>query len=233
VQPIALKALLIHHSDASKFERREVGWGRIPSEIENLITCPDGTAHVLYQGELEPARFLRARIPLPASGLRGNVTITATFCYATETDPQDPLNYTRAGLDIAFRPNRDRFAETDFGTSKNAKTTSFFSSKLYATEEELRRDAHKWETCLKASKTFRASSLIDPVFDIHYNARDCGANAAGAKRIPYALILTVRALYMPDLYNKIAQRYRTQLQPLRPVIQVPIRVALPISVSCG
>ena len=28
---------------------------------------------------------------------------------------------------------------------------------------------------------------------------------------------------MPDLYNKIALRYRTQLEELRPVIQIPIR----------
>jgi hypothetical protein len=225
VQPIALKALLIHHSDPSKFEQREVGWGRVPSEIENLITCPDGIAHVLYQGELEPARYLRARIPLPASGLSGKVTITATFCYATETDPQDPLNYTRAGLEIAFRPNKDKFARTYFGTSKYAVTKPFFSSRQYATEEELRRDAHKWEPCLKASKTFRASSLIDPVFDIHYIARIGGANDARAPRIPYALVLTVCVPHMADLYNKIAQRYRTQLQPLRPVIQIPVRAA--------
>jgi hypothetical protein len=30
------------------------------------------------------------------------VNIRATFCYATETDPQDPLNYTRAGLEVGW-----------------------------------------------------------------------------------------------------------------------------------
>jgi hypothetical protein len=223
VQPIALKALLIHHSNPQKLDQREVGWGRIPTDLERLITCPDGTAHVLYQGELEPGRYLRARIPLPAMGLKGNVTITATFCYATETDPQDPLNYTRAGLEIAFRPDKDRFSETEYGTSKSAKTKTFFSRKHYATEEELRRDAHKWEPCLKASNTCRASSLNDPVFDIHYNARLGGGNYVGAKPIPYALVVTVQAKHLPDIYNRIAQRYRTQLEPLRPVIQIPIR----------
>ena len=225
VQPIALKALLIHHSDPADSDRREVGWGRIPSDFNQLLVCPLGTAHILYQGELEPARYLRARIPLPASGLTGKVTITATFCYATETDPQDPLNYTRAGLDIAFRPDKDKFGVTQFGITASPITRSFFSSKPYANEEELRRDAQKWEPCLKASKTFRASSLKDPVFDIHYNARRGGAKDQAAKAIPYALVVTVHAKQMPEIYDKIAQRYRTQLEPLRPVIQIPILVA--------
>ena len=37
-----------------------------------------------------------------------------------------------------------------------------------------------------------------------------------------ALVVTV-ANDSPDLYNKIAQRYRTMLEPLRLVIQIPIR----------
>lgn len=225
LQPLALKALLIHHSEDSGHDQCEVGWGRIPTEIEDLILCPDGVAHILYQGELEPGRYLRARIPLPSTGLSGTIRIAATFCYATETDPQDPLNYTRAGLEVAFRPNKDKFTETEFGTSKNAATKSFFTSKPYATEEELRRDAHKWEPCLKASKNFRASSLSDPVFDVHYNARRGGASDRAAKPIPYALVVTVEAKHMKDLYNKIATRYRTQLEELRPVIQVPIRTS--------
>lgn len=225
LKPLALKALLIHHSEDGGHDQREVGWGRIPSDIEDLVLCPDGVAHILYQGELEPGRYLRARIPLPATGLSGTVNIRATFCYATETDPQDPLNYTRAGLEVAFRPNKAKFTETEFGTSKNAATKSFFSSKAYATEEELRRDAHKWEPCLTASKNFRASSLSDPVFDVHYNARRGGASDRAAKSIPYALVVTVQARQMPDLYNKIALRYRTQLEELRPVIQIPIRTS--------
>lgn len=223
ITPIALKALLIHHSEDCGHAQREVGWGRIPPDVEQLITCPNGSAHVLYQGVLEPGKYLRARIPLPADGLAGNVTITATFCYATEVDPQDPLNYTRAGLDIAFRPDKDRFGESEYGQSKEPKTKAFYSLKPYATEEELRRDAHKWEPCLKASKSLRASSLNNPAFDIHYNARREGGKYDEAKPIPYALVVTITAKHMKELYNKIAQRYRTQLEPLRPVLQIPIR----------
>ena len=90
------------------------------------------------------------------------------------------------------------------------------------TEEALRRDAHKWEPCMKKSVRIMASSLDDPVFDIHYNARRGGMADVSARPIPYALMVTV-ANDSPNLYNKIAQRYRTMLEPLRPVIQIPIR----------
>ncbi len=222
VQPLALKALLIQHGNPASFDQREVGWGRVPHEIDSLVTCPEGAVHVLYQGELEAGRFLRAKIPVPASGLSGLVRITATFCYATQTDPQDPLNYTRAGLEIVFRPHHKKFTKTDRGPSKNAASKPFFSSGGYETEEVLRRDAHKWEPCMKASVRMQAASLSEPVFDIHYNARRAGMADASAQPIPYALVVTVEN-DSPDLYNKIAQRYRTMLEPLRPVIQIPVR----------
>jgi hypothetical protein len=43
-----------------------------------------------------------------------------------------------------------------------------------------------------------------------------------AKPIEYALVVTIESTD-PDIYNKIAQRYRTFLEPLRPVIQIPIK----------
>ena len=59
----------------------------------------------------------------------------------------------------------------------HAKTVSFFGpAELYPGENELRRGAHKWETCLHARVTKRGSSLNNPVFDIHYNARAQGQN---------------------------------------------------------
>jgi hypothetical protein len=225
VQPIGLKALLVHHSDDGSHEAREVGWGKLPIDLDELITCADDTAHVLYQGTMDASGYLRLRVPLPSAGLKGKVTIAATFCYATEVDPQDPLNYTRAGLDITFRPNSDKFSQTPFGQSKQPTPKTFFSCKAFASEEELRIDAHKWETCLKASRTFYAAGLKDPVFDVHYNARFGGAQSNQGKEISYALVVTVHAKHVVDLYNRIAQRYRTQLVPLRPIIRLPIRTS--------
>ena len=226
VQPIALKSLLIHHSQDGTHHCHEVGWGRIPSDIEELITCGPGTVHILYQGNLEAGKYLRARIPVPVGSIAGKVEIAATFCYATETDPQDTVTYTRAGLDIKFRPDKAKRTKVNGKTPLHPDTMPFFQlKKLYTPEEELRRDAHQWETCVKRTRKFFGTSLNDPAFDIHYNARRGGTPYAGAKPIPYALVVTVRAKNAPDLYDKISQRYRTQLEALRPVIQLPVRTS--------
>lgn len=226
VQPIALKALLVHHSEDAGHHCHEVGWGRIPGQIEELITCGPGKVHVLYQGTLEAGKYLRARIPVPSVAMDGKVEISATFCYATETDPQDTVTYTRAGLEIKFRPNKSKRTPQNGKIPTHPDTVPFFQQKsLYSSEEELRRDAHQWETSLKRTRAFLGSSLNDPVFDIHYNARKGGSLYKGAKPIPYALVVTVYAKNVPDLYDKVSQRYRTQLEALKPVIQVPVRAS--------
>jgi hypothetical protein len=69
----------------------------------------------------------------------------------------------------------------------------------------------------------RGSGLRNPVFDVHYNARAGGRNAKGADKIPYALVITVSSSKTKNLYDKIVQRYQTILEPLKPVVEIPIR----------
>lgn len=220
ITPLGLKALVVHASEEhSTLERKHVGWGRIPEEIDTYVVCPAGTARVLYQGELTPSQYIRAQIPLPTMQLTGNVMLRATFTFTTETDPQDPSNYTRSGLDIVFRPHETKFDKK----TGQVKTRAFFQRKDFSTEEELRYQAHKWETTLHKEICLRGSSLKNPVFDIHYNARESGGPAHSATKIRYALVVSVVAKKVPDLYDHIVQRYPTQLRPLTPVIQIPVR----------
>jgi hypothetical protein len=58
-------------------------------------------------------------------------------------------------------------------------------------EDELRRDAWKWENCLHTSASFAGKSLRNPVLDIHYNARQGGQNFAPKEVLPYALVVSV------------------------------------------
>lgn len=221
LSPLAIKALLIHGTEDGGHAREDVGWGQIPPSLDDLTVCPDGSVRIVYQDEITAATYRRVRIPVPDEGLEGSVTITSTFCFATEVDPQDPGNYTRSGLEIIFRPNSLQFADED---ALHAKTAAFFQpAKLYPIEQELRSDAHKWETCLHASKRKRAASLHDPVFDIHYNARVEGRNDGSLRRIRYALVVTVEAPRVRDLYDRVVRKYRAQLQPLNPVVQIPVR----------
>lgn len=217
---LAIKTLLIHCSESSDGQLiNEVGWGRVSQDLETLVVCNDGQARIVYQGELTPAQYLRTPVPMPIGKLTGMVTLTATFCFACETDPHDPSNYTRGGLDITFRPHSEKFDED----ATHPKSKSFFRQTDYDSEKELRRDAHKWETTLHRSHQFRAASLKDPVFDVHYQVRESGRATSGEK-IRYALVITISAPKVKNLYDGIVQRYQTQLEPILPLIEIPIQV---------
>jgi hypothetical protein len=218
--PLAIKALLVHAADASRHDKLDVGWGKVPEDLMEVITCPAGTARVVYQGELKPGKYLRATLPIPPDGLKGNIRLKATFCYASPTDPQDAAAYTRAGLEVVFRPSDKKIKDG----KANAETKGFFDMKKYATEEERRSDLGKWETVLHGGKGMRGSSLDNPVFDIHYNAREAGGRATGAEKIRYALIITVEAPKHADLYNDILRAYAKTLVPIQPQVSLPIRI---------
>lgn len=218
---LAIKALLIHAANPLDHDCTEVGWGKLPEDLSDVIISPDGVARIVYQGELKPGKYLRAPVPIPDSGLKGKVNLTATFCYATATDPQDSASYTKAGLEVSFRPNDAKVKEG----SKNADTVGFFDLKKFSTESERRSDMGKWETVLHSTKTMLGTSLKNPVFDIHYNARDAGASIVSSKaeKIKYALIITVRAAKHQDLYNEILRAYNQILVPIQPQTSIPIR----------
>lgn len=222
ISPLALKALLTHAAVPNEESREDVGWGRLPADLAPIVLCEDGMARVLYQGELSPSQYLRARLPLPdASYLSGLVSIEATFCYACPTDPQDPGSYTRSGLEVTFRPHSGRFSNQE---STIPESKSFFKRTEYDTENSLRNDAHKWDTTLHGGHRMRATSLHEPVFDIHYNARSGGGAAQAAEKMRYALVLTVRSPKTPDLYDEVVRAFAGRIEPLIPAVAIPIQV---------
>lgn len=218
--PLAIKALLVNAADAASHDKLHVGWGKIPEDLMTVITCPAGVARIVYEGELKPGKYLRAPLPLPPGGLTGNIRLSATFCYASPTDPQDAASYTRAGLEVVFRPNDEHIED---GQS-NADSRGFFDLKKFETEAERRSDRGKWETVLHGRKNMRGSGLKNPVFDIHYNAREAGASTLTAKKIRYALIITVEAARHADLFNDILRTYAKTLVPIVPQVALPIRL---------
>jgi len=73
------------------------------------------------------------------------------------------------------------------------------------------RDAgHKWETLLQRSRDFQAgASLSSPVFDVEYHAREVSRSvpATSAPDVSFALVVTVQAPGVSNLYDLIRQKY--------------------------
>ena len=219
---LAIRALLIHTAEPRKHGCQDVGRGRVARSLQDIVLCDDDTIRVVYQGKISPARYIRARIPVPAGTIPGKVSITATLCFVTEVDPHHPGNYTRAGLEVTFRPHDKKRKEVG---QRHADPKSFFGrSQKELIPGDLRRDAWKWENCLHGTVVFQGRTLYNPVFDIHYNARLEGHDVSSDKELSYALALTVQAKQMPNLYDIIVRRYATVIEPLRPVVDIPVTV---------
>lgn len=227
VTPLVIRALLIHRAQDAGYDRTEVGWGRFETDVESLVTCEDDEVLVLFQGKLPLNEHLRAQVPVPDGELAGMVTITATLVIAPQTDPEHPAAYTRSGLEVAFRPNDKSYHHyADGKVSKHPRTWPFFSQANMhgAGEYVLRGEGHKWEPCLRCSRRLRASSLSKPCFDIYYHSREAAVAASDAQPIPYALIVSMKAPRVLDLYNRVVRTYANILVPLRPVIRIPVQV---------
>ncbi|MRV70674.1 S8 family serine peptidase [Duganella sp. FT92W] len=203
---LAVRALLAHHAHRPKtMSMSHVGHGRFPQTIDEVLTCDDNEVRVIYQGQLQAGQNLRALIPFPDMPLNGRVTLRATLCFSSQTDPEHAVNYTRAGLSVTLRPKRS-----------SKKTMPFFSAaKMYTPELEARMDDQKWETTLKHEHRFNVDTLDDPIFDITYGARLEGQSVDNdaLPPLPYAMVITVSAEDTPGVYNNIRQRYQT-LQPV-------------------
>lgn len=215
---LAIRALLLHSADDGGLPRAEVGWGNLPLDVDGIISAGDGVARIVYQGELRPGKYLRAQLPVPLGGFRGMVRVSATFCFASPIDTQSPDVYTRAGLEVVFRPDITKFAKG----AKTPKSRSFFSAAAYADEASLRNDEGKWETVLQATDRMNASTLGDPVFDVHYNARDQGDQSRETAPLKYALVITIEAPKMINLHQEILATYPDLLVPIQPQIELEL-----------
>lgn len=218
LSPLAIRALLLHSADDAGSVRAEVGWGRLPNEVDEIIAVGDGAARIVYQGELRPGKYLRAQLPVPLNGFNGMVNVSATFCFASPVDTQSPDVYTRAGLEVVFRPDIKKFGKG----AKTPKARPFFSPAAYADEAALRNDEGKWETVLNAQDRMNATTLAEPVFDIHYNARDQGDQSRETDPLKYALVITIQAPKMVNLHQEILAAYPGLLVPIQPDIELDL-----------
>lgn len=216
INPLTAKALLIHHAESNDLNRSEVGWGRFPNQLDNIIYCGDDEVKVIYQGVLKPSQYMRAIVPFPDVPVNGCVNLRATFCFSSPVDAEHPLNYTRSGLEVTMRKSTADGAGLTFPL--------FNLKNVYADESEQRIDAHKWETTLRSEHRFKPDELTAPCFDIIYYGRDCGmpVDLEDLDELPYVLIVTLSAEEMPNLYNLIRQKYQT-LQPIQVQQQIILR----------
>jgi hypothetical protein len=222
LNPLAIRALMVHTADAGAHDPHHVGRGRLAS-LEELLSVNADEARVIYQGTITARKVLRARLPVP-SGLTAMVNLTATLCVATQTSAADPYNYTNAGIDAWLV--RDGSLPVSNEQELADDHERFFSppSPEYATEAELRSIHHKWETILHRQAELRPKSIKSPCLDLRHIPRLGTMNPGSPDPVSYALVVTVRCRKEPNIHDRILAEFKTlvQLQPVE--ARLPIRL---------
>ena len=138
------------------------------------------------------------------------------------TDPAFAASYTQGGFEAVLRPHDQRFNQNPDGQwSRHPKSNSFFSeSAMYGEGEFETRGGLKWEPVVKRSKTFQPRTLSNPVFDIYNHSRQPGSNRGTDGSLPYALVISIRASRVPDLYDQIVRAYAGVLVPITPQLRL-------------
>lgn len=220
LRPLAIKAIVIHsainHGEDHLYKKH--GYGALPSDLDRFVVCADNEMTVVYQGRLEPRKYVKALIPVPEE-LTGKITIKATLCYATNIDSETPGNYTRSAIEIKLRPDFSKMT----GDVNRPKSKTFITSSQYSSEANL-REYGKWETVMQGEITLIADRSIEqPFFEMHYIAREGVDYNCVAGQIPYALVLTVKAPKTPNLYESVRTQFQDKIRPL-------VEVGLPVEV---
>lgn len=220
--PATLRALLIHSAEQND-DKKGCGWGRLCNRLENLVYCSEDSVTVIYQGALINSGGVRAAIPCPniLQKIKTKVFMNATLCFYTDVDHQHPVSYSRAGIEVTFRPNSNNFSfnKKTMKYSSEASTRTLFSkNKIFGNEQGLRRDSHKWETCYKVNDSFYSTSIFEPSLDIRYLTRDEGhpLTSKEMRELPtlnYSLVVTLSTEKQAKLYDNVVIEY-DQLVPI-------------------
>jgi hypothetical protein len=242
--PRLLRAFAVHCAEpSSPFDPEGSGFGRIPERFDNLLECKANEATVLYRDTIARGEAVSLPFPLVDAAVDGRtVKLRWTIALAVPTDPRNPVEYTQAGIEVAFRPHAQKFTFTNRETKDSKKVNvveeageaqrlmaeGYDFSNLPATrsptqhrhEARRRRDEAKWETVLHSQLGMRSSSLFRPQLTATYLAREEGM-LTDAPPLEFVMLLTLRAPKGVDLYNATRVNY-PQLTPLR--TELPLRL---------
>ena len=118
--PDVLCAFALHFAEPPTSQSAtEVGAGRLAERYDEHWNCEPNGATILYRDSIERAGVISLPFPLVGDAAAGRtVDLSWTVVFTAPTDPTDAVDYTQAGLEVAFRPHARRFILRDPNTNK-------------------------------------------------------------------------------------------------------------------
>ncbi|WP_400160514.1 S8 family peptidase [Arthrobacter sp. BPSS-3] len=233
-----LRAFGVHFAERpSKGHKQlqpEVGYGRIPSDFLDKLTCSADETHVLYKDSTERGELHAYKLPIPR-GLSGKLDVRITLAYLSPVEPTEATEYTRASIDLALRPHAfmHRFTSpTDnrqfqildrrtpealtllgqgWRESQEPVTKSLGASS--GRNEASLREGGKWETLRHYRLSFSPADVEDPRIELTYLTRGLGRLDSSPSKLPFALLISVSDNSgAGTLYDNAVAQFRA-LQP--------------------
>lgn len=249
LDPLSSRSLLLNRICSPHGYDVEYGHGILPENINEIITCGNGSYTLQYRGRLLPAKFAQLQIPWPDLSLKGKVTFTWTLVVLADVDELSTDEYTKEAMEISFYPNDQRYVFTSpdkkktkiLNIEENPLAVSELLSKFWikghypksesgpkpSLGESGMRLNMKWDSVAQGNKSFqKAAAIHNPFFHLHCLARDNGAQTS---QIDYSLTLTVKLWQSDqDIYTPILERY-TALVPITETIQQKVFIKSEVS----
>jgi hypothetical protein len=256
-RPDTLRAFAAHFVEgqaARGHDARDIGHGRLRETYQAIWDCGPNSVTLLYDVEMQKGRLLALPLPVPL-GVRPDAEIRVVFtvCYSSAVQAQHAADYTRAGLDITFRPHDQIFTVSDVSTTPPRRIRTFHLEEDRDALAELartrqvklsahpvaksgwrrsrwegdQRDAGKWDTLVRADWRFAARELRGSRLDLQYYARD-GVRLMDrdTPALPLTVLVTVEGPADVPIYDLVQQQLQALVPLVQPGTDLPIRVPL-------
>jgi hypothetical protein len=227
----------------------ELGHGRLPEDYAPHLECGPSELTVLVEDTLKRGQTKGYPFPVPRDDLSGQVSLRWTVSYISPIDEEEAVEYTLAGLDVDMRPHKTRHwlnppkglglkrervdTRTDNALIEARKAEGWKLAKNPITRsggarrsEQTQVEEGKWETVVRHESGLQAASVHFPEVWLTYLERGQGqlVDADNSIDLDFAMLLTIRAPKMVDLYETISARYDTLVPVTLPVpVQVDVR----------
>lgn len=241
-----LRALAVHlaQSNGDTHDPKHHGYGRLAGDAVSLLDCNSHEATVVYQGVLARTEVRAFPLPFPPSFAKGDLELSWTIAYSTATDATEAGEYTNAGLEVVFRPHKEKYSmsiENPDGSTRtrvvhtkkdardivghlkkgwnisSAPTTR--SPKITRFEDD-QRELGKWETLWHSQDRIRASSMQEPRLEVNHLSREGGQITRDTDDIEFSLIVTIRSVARKPIYDLVVQDFN---------VLTPLPVATPVN----
>lgn len=232
--PLDARALIIHNASLqnSDIPVERGGHGSV-LKIEDVLHSGDNEYRMVYSSEMSTESYVRLDIPLPdIDNLKSkSLEFAWTVCVLSEVSASEVDEYAQYTAEVGFYPDAKRYEyrkaghkpvtlnSTDpqverllaDGWNRSAFPSADGNKKYKHLTEQSLRDKLKWDTVKSDRVNKHRTSLDHPFLVLHGLSRN-GSHI----RIPYSVVLTVRAKDDNDLYQLVKAKYPVLL-PLQNV----------------